>query len=218
MSTERQTEASARTRIAGRILAPVLWPARRMVVEEEAARAVHELRLAENVGARRDGEPHPTTGGRAMVARRADERSLHRFACRARSRAAPDDQAHERNAIISEGDHLRRPRRKERRRGWYAPDDERRPIRPCTQPTDDAAVPPAMVSQEHDDVLDQVQRSPVRLRARHAERPLVGRIAHAQPTYAVARPVQIAGVSVLTGDALRVDRSSRRDARQPGDQ
>src|SRR5205823_8598965 len=62
MPTERQTEASARTRIAGRILAPVLWPARRMVVEEEAARAVHELRLTENVGARRDGEPHPTTG------------------------------------------------------------------------------------------------------------------------------------------------------------
>src|SRR5439155_1679512 len=123
-------------------------------------------------------EPHPTTGRRAVVARRADERSLHRFARRARRRAAPDDQAHERNAIISEGDHLRRRRRKERRRGWYAPDDERRPIRPCTQPTDDAAVPPAMVSQGHDDVLDQVQRPPVRLRARHAERPLVGRIAH----------------------------------------
>src|SRR3989475_1526858 len=147
MSTERQTEVSARTRIAGRTLAPVLWPARRMVVEEEAARAVHELRLAENVGAGRDGEPHPTTGRRAVVARRADERSPHRFACRARRRAAPDDQTHERNATVSEGDHLRRPRRKERRRGRYAPHDKRRPIRPCTQPTADAAVQPDMVSQ-----------------------------------------------------------------------
>src|SRR5881397_1066763 len=112
MLTERQTERSARAGVAGRVLTSILCTARRLVVEEETAGAVHELRLAEDLAARGDGEPHATARRRSAIAGRADEGAVHRFAEGARRRAAADDQGHERRAGIGEGDELRGRRRK----------------------------------------------------------------------------------------------------------
>src|SRR5262249_3454789 len=188
------------------------------VVEEETAHAVHELRLAEDVAARGDGEPHPTASRRTASARRADEGAVHRFADGARRRAAADDQTHERRAAIREGDDLRGRRRKPARGRWLAAPDERRPIRPYADVADRLPVATTTIAQRHHDVLDQVQRPAVGRRTRHAEDALGRDVAHAQATHAVGRPVQVAGIVIVAGDMLALDGGGGRDRRGPDKQ